>query len=743
MSERGGPVQRAVKKFRGASRLSQWLVGSIAGIVLFIAASCVALWLSVDSIIGKIYQNVVPPDGGEMAVTVTSYPSSANVVSVIGGKGEGLNCSISPIARLFFPRYVLGGRDTTVSNLFRQACVFHDLCYRHGLATYGYAQADCDQMLQEQAARICSNVDSGANWSERCQLNAKKVLAGVTFGGSDSYQSWRTSTYYEFDSAPSSSENASVARVIDNPFKNIDPAWSRNDPDQLLLTFEMSRSNTTVACRNCPSRAFSPAELRAAEIASAAPGQPADELIRPNLRQERAVGLPPRGIHSAPQLLADSAGRQSLVWLNRERPENTVTCVVIADPKHLLTHTRFRDARCLQVDHPRTRVGLADMFASSPQPGLIAIPQAAGLPVTGLVGTGLSLAAQLQICLSTNLWLGPPPGAVPRCYRLFSESGERIAPEFGAFQNFPIIKGERHIYLSRYAFNDPARKVVAGGGRALVFDVDRGIVPPTSVPDELKLVRGPSFDIPDDYDPMLPLSKGKDDLRLVSLKATDGKLGIYEIDLKSASPKPSKIAIRLGGNGAAAELHASWARRPVLVFEHPGQNGAPPRTELILSRSLVTTTEQTGSQIDSVQFEFMVLARSRTASELKQVRGLACKVTYMLKGGNPSRPCQRSALQVGDKRPSPAQMLQGAQLVAGRLTSPEQAEFDVALPDACYASDPVIVRPVAVDASGPAGLRPVPSLRVPRSTAARPLRQVECGPLADSAQIAQAMPEPQ
>ena len=81
--------------------------------------------------------------------TVTSFQSGPEVVSTIGGSGEGLNCSLPTLVNMFFD----GSKDENdkrhlVLQRFRQACVFHDLCYRHGLATYGYNQNDCDRVLQ-------------------------------------------------------------------------------------------------------------------------------------------------------------------------------------------------------------------------------------------------------------------------------------------------------------------------------------------------------------------------------------------------------------------------------------------------------------------------------------------------------------------------------------------------------------------------------------------------------------------
>jgi hypothetical protein len=96
-------------------------------------------------LIDDIYKNVEDLSDGEMPVTVTSYPSGPEMVGIIGGSGNGINCSLPRGFDVFFDGSPdLAGNRHLVRQQFRQACVAHDLCYRHGLATYGYSQNDCD-----------------------------------------------------------------------------------------------------------------------------------------------------------------------------------------------------------------------------------------------------------------------------------------------------------------------------------------------------------------------------------------------------------------------------------------------------------------------------------------------------------------------------------------------------------------------------------------------------------------------
>ena len=162
---------------------------AIAGIVVFL----LVLIGFHGRLIDNIYKNVEDINDGEMPITVTSYPSGPEVVGIIGGSGKGLNCSLPlRVVDPFFDasRDPATGNRHLVRQRFRQACVFHDLCYRHGLATYGYSQNDCDRILQNQAFRLCKyirNAESKTD-AERCQLDSKKLLAGVSLGGYGSYR---------------------------------------------------------------------------------------------------------------------------------------------------------------------------------------------------------------------------------------------------------------------------------------------------------------------------------------------------------------------------------------------------------------------------------------------------------------------------------------------------------------------------------------------------------------------------
>ena len=126
-----------------------------------------------------------------------------------------MNCSIPPLLReLFFnpSQFDAPDRDPVapLALQFAQACYAHDMCYRHGAATYGYAQQDCDDMLFDQSYRLCTSIYSvrrkmegdtsvGSKAIDTCMAQAGAVYTGVARFGSGSYRPLGQSTFFEFD----------------------------------------------------------------------------------------------------------------------------------------------------------------------------------------------------------------------------------------------------------------------------------------------------------------------------------------------------------------------------------------------------------------------------------------------------------------------------------------------------------------------------------------------------------------
>ena len=58
-------------------------------------------------------------------------------------------CSIPEVVLLLSTEYVRQAEK------FRAACVTHDFCYRHGLATYGATHAECDLVFYDDMKKAC------------------------------------------------------------------------------------------------------------------------------------------------------------------------------------------------------------------------------------------------------------------------------------------------------------------------------------------------------------------------------------------------------------------------------------------------------------------------------------------------------------------------------------------------------------------------------------------------------------
>jgi hypothetical protein len=693
---------------RDPSQNRRWWRGGllfIGGIFFSIPIAVAVLYCRpcgvTDYLIGSMYRNVDPPADLEMPVTVSGYPSSPQTVAIIGGRGEGLNCSIPVFAQWLFPRFTLLGKTSPVTRRFHQACVFHDLCYRHGLATYGYSQADCDTMLREQAVRLCAYL-SPRKTAQDCQLDAKKVLAGVAFFGYEAYRNWNESSFYEFDPNPARAERFAVSRAINHPFA---AAPVKDDPRQWILTFDIKRSGTEVTCANCVRRNFTPDEFKEAGIELNAAGMQPIQPTAARTDSEPLVYLPPRTGVSAPYLMTRPDGRQSFAWLNRLEIHNTNLCQVIADPKHLLTQTRYQGAGCGRGASRRMHLSSTDLYSVTPQIFADAVP-AAGAAEQAVYSAGLSpqkadhvakcseRRASLRLYKSFDISKGrewTDSGA--DCLR--DRNGQSIG-DYGMFQYPPIIRKNRNVFLSRSLVRLDASGAGQGADpahdlRVTAFDVNfnRGGEDNIAFLDRV-------ISVPDLFDMMVPVSRRKDDYRVLSLvapplraiKRGEDKLAIHEINL-SSDTAPTPRLVFADADGLEIFLHYSWARRPVHVVETPQAGQAAAATELVLSRSRISRAPGT------VVFEFAVLRRDRDGGKaFTLARSARCAVRYAADSRMPS--CRRTAPADLHPREGLQSKLQGTQLLVGHFSraseiAPE-APFDLALVDRCARQRPILLR---------------------------------------------------
>lgn len=252
--------------YRVGVRIATWLAAILALIGAAVAATLGYVYFNAAEISGwgadKLLTNARAPADHEPPVTAYPHSYAAADVQVVGGQGRELSCSIGGrLEHLIFPR--AAGR-ASISLQMRQACVFHDYCYRHGAATYGYSQADCDYLLLEHAYRICRVVSSERSVAD-CVQRARLVALGVRVGGGDNFKRADriphsaadtareschvaggnrliddrcASTYFEFDPYPVRSAAYTVYRVADTP-----ATWSGFLPKALYM-FEMRPSGT-------------------------------------------------------------------------------------------------------------------------------------------------------------------------------------------------------------------------------------------------------------------------------------------------------------------------------------------------------------------------------------------------------------------------------------------------------------------------------------------------------------------
>lgn len=189
-------------------------------IALILLGGCAGFgnWIS-----KKIYPSLVVPLDLEPPVTIAPILLSTQLTALIGGQGGGINCSIPALVKpLFFNRI---GNSADVNLKFRQACATHDLCYRHGNATYSYTQADCDFSLQENAFRICTmvyaedskkkDIQTDVSAQDLCRDQARQVLLGVRIGGGGSFKVGEASTYFEYDPVPHKANDYSIVRWLE------------------------------------------------------------------------------------------------------------------------------------------------------------------------------------------------------------------------------------------------------------------------------------------------------------------------------------------------------------------------------------------------------------------------------------------------------------------------------------------------------------------------------------------------
>lgn len=144
-------------KWKLARRHARLAILGLSGLLVFALLPSIGDWLA-----EKSFANAIPASDPEPPPIAWTPAWSTAELGAFVGRGKGLDCSIPPAAlAAFSSKAQATGRTLAPVNLrFRQACVAHDLCYRHARATYGYTQAQCDAALAAAAFRLCRSFPS-------------------------------------------------------------------------------------------------------------------------------------------------------------------------------------------------------------------------------------------------------------------------------------------------------------------------------------------------------------------------------------------------------------------------------------------------------------------------------------------------------------------------------------------------------------------------------------------------------
>jgi hypothetical protein len=713
-------------------KLIGWSIAALAAIALM-------LTYLPSFVADSLYRNVEDISDGEMPATITAFQSGPEVVSTLGGSGEGLNCSLPALTNIFFDgSRDPGGKRHLVLQRFRQACVFHDLCYRHGLATYGYNQNDCDRILQNAAFRLCLYIRNGSEASRaiRCQTDSKMVLAGVSIGGYGAYRGWDRSTYFEFESDPSRANGFVASRVVDHPFKAVDPVKYGAEPDQVILTFENVRSNIAVTCTTCAKVPVfdtiqDPNQINA-ELRSVGVTKLPEALVgrKPLLSQTVPVWLPPRRRHAAPHLLVDGAGKNHLIWMSRNNSRDTLSCIVLADAARLLTHTLpKRDLCSVEARSSLTMVEI-DMFATSPLP--MELPGATDPIVATAISPQMTIGHDLSFCARSASRPIDNSGSDDRS-KCVNFAGDDVGKgaALGAFQNFAVVRPGQQIFFARDVDQRETGALRAlwqrafgmtysPGGALLLIDVGPPAVPKGPVAASLKKVV--RFNIDDRFDPMMPITRKLDDLRFLSLEASKSNVHLRMIDFARDDPAVGNVRLTMGSGDV--ELHRSWAERPMLVLE---TRDTRPKTMLVFSRGRIAVEPDKpvapDATTEALTLQTLVFERDAAApadTPFVKSAGAACRIVYEFAADHTDWPCYRAFNPDRPMRASPAASMQASQMLVGRFT--QGGGHGIAFPDVCLKSEPVVLKPdggtfVATrDTAGWPGLR--------RTTKCKPLEDV-------------------
>jgi hypothetical protein len=378
----------------------------------------------------------------------------------------------------------------------------------------------------------------------------------------------------------------------------------------------------------------------------------------------------------------------------------------VTDATKLMTYTLPRRDLCSIDAASQLDMVEVDMFSTTPLP--VEIPE---LPLPyRIFATGFSAQKAADDSLSLSLCSRSASRPVDpdklkhddqaKCH-MFSDSRVSGGAGLGAFQNFAVVRPGQQIIFARDvvlqsdSWQTNIRQRVLGNtysslGNLLAID----LAAPGSYKEQLtaKIQKVLPFNIDDRFDPMMPITQKKDDLRFLSLEKSKEMVGVRMIDFTKDVPAPENVNLSM--NGSNVDLHSSWALRPVLVLE---TKTADPMTKLVFSRGEIAVKPRKPTDpepnTEELGLEMLVFERRAAASPdepFVRTGGAACTVTYTFRV-IADFPCYRAFDPKRPMRSSAAAKMQASQLLVGNFAGRDGQ--GIAFPDFCQKSEPIILKP--------------------------------------------------
>lgn len=469
----------------------------------------------------------------------------------------------------------------------------------------------------------------------------KRVLLGVTLGGTEAFQGWWGSTFYEFDPMPFRSRDFSVSRLTRD---NSDTEHLFNDRARLL------RFN-----------------LKPSGVAMMEQGKPST-----------TIDLWARRVYSAP-FIHDEGTVDRLYWYLRAGEQNTSVIITEASPSDVRRAKGLKSAN-------------TDINASSP----IYLPRSQwSVPLLGLTR---QKKGRLQVCGIDELG----DKAQERCADvtpLLDERTKSISrphypntnPErlraIRLFHSAPLVTDNHLIVLERGVAPDGGN--YSETADAFELDLSRLGQRPASGETVTRVVA--DLPIRESDEPVAALPDGASPPVLISaVVEKKSRTSLYEFDLATkAERRPATIKILK----KPVVLSRDWISRPVLVMKpSPAESAAGEvKSRLVMSHAHFMGVDKATTG-DRVSFNFLVLARMDR--EWRVELGAQCTITYTNRSRSATaKPCLRGALDSRNVRiietSTAATQLLGAQLLAGYPKSP--GALTLAIHDQCFPSNPIIL----------------------------------------------------